>query len=205
MKNLQFPIKNTTITICSYAWEQLIAHMQSSEHEEVCGILTGKKTDTTSIKIKNYHKIRNVATDSASTFILDPKEWIQYFYNETEMIGLFHSHPNTIPVPSIEDLQQLPKFASLLSVYLIGSKIYRPSSYQRSLLETVPVVPSELEFGLYDETVINEIYFQFPNSLSFPKLLNPIIPWVNGSSVCSYTIERANSYILKPAPLIVCS
>jgi proteasome lid subunit RPN8/RPN11 len=87
---------------------------------EACGVVLGEAA-AGGIRISRFQPIRNVAPDPLHHFSLDDADWIRCVFNEPQLIGLFHSHPRTTPIPSNEDLRNLPIFAGLLQVYLIGS------------------------------------------------------------------------------------
>ncbi|WP_046225324.1 Mov34/MPN/PAD-1 family protein [Paenibacillus dauci] len=112
--------KNPTIHLASSALEQIATHMVSSPAAEVCGVLLGKKA-AGGMHIHSYHGLRNVAPDPLHHFSFAPEEWIPYCFQNNNLIGIFHSHPLTAPIPSITDTEQLPEFASMISAYLIGS------------------------------------------------------------------------------------
>lgn len=109
-----------SLYISQSVWHELIDHMNSAPAHEVCGVLLGTKT-AVGIQLHAYRRLRNVSLNPAYHFQLDPAEWIHCCYNEPNLVGLFHSHPHTAPLPSQEDLERLPDFASMISVYLIGT------------------------------------------------------------------------------------
>ncbi|WP_411345949.1 M67 family metallopeptidase [Paenibacillus sp. WLX1005] len=114
--------QKSILSISSDAYNAMIQHMTSFPDMEVCGILLGTKT-AGSTQIHSYRRLRNVAHDPLHHFTLDPQEWIDCCYRERELIGLFHSHPMTAAIPSSTDLQQLPAFAAMISIYAIGSLV----------------------------------------------------------------------------------
>ena len=95
-------------------------HLLSCYPHEACGILLGAAA-AGGMRIDTYVPMRNVAPDPLHAFIPDPKKWIDALYNETNLIGLFHSHPNASPVPSVADLNGLSALGPEFKVYLIGS------------------------------------------------------------------------------------
>ncbi|GAS80847.1 M67 family metallopeptidase [Paenibacillus amylolyticus] len=100
--------------------KEMSKHMFLSLPQEACGVLLGE-TAAGGIRISRFQPIRNVAPDPLHHFALDDAEWIRCVFSEPKLIGIFHSHPHTRPVPSVEDIQALPVFAGLLQMYLIGS------------------------------------------------------------------------------------
>ncbi|WP_440118669.1 M67 family metallopeptidase [Paenibacillus sp. QZ-Y1] len=117
-----------------YTVEQEISkHMFLSLPQEACGVVLGEAA-AGGIRISRFQPIRNVAPDPLHHFSLEDAAWIRYVFNEQQLIGLFHSHPRTKPVPSTEDLRTLPNFAGLLQVYLIGSPDLTAESQPQMLL-----------------------------------------------------------------------
>ncbi|MCW3792364.1 M67 family metallopeptidase [Paenibacillus sp. LS1] len=100
--------------------QEMSKHMFLSLPQEACGVMLGE-TAAGGIRISRFQPIRNVAPDPLHHFALDDAEWIRCVFSEPKLIGIFHSHPHTRPVPSAEDIQALPAFAGLLQMYLIGS------------------------------------------------------------------------------------
>ncbi|WP_199925713.1 Mov34/MPN/PAD-1 family protein [Paenibacillus bouchesdurhonensis] len=87
--------------------------------QEACGVLLGEATKNAAI-IEQYVPLLNVSNRPEQHFSLEPQEWVKYCYHP-QLLGLYHSHPTAPPQPSRIDLDQLPLFASLLKLYLIGS------------------------------------------------------------------------------------
>lgn len=100
---------------------------------EACGVVLGEAA-AGGIRISRFQPIRNVAPDPLHHFALEDAEWIRCVFNEPQLIGLFHSHPRSTPVPSNEDLRNLPIFAGLLQVYFIGSPDFTADTQSKMLL-----------------------------------------------------------------------
>ncbi|HBU81187.1 MAG TPA: hypothetical protein DEF35_06045 [Paenibacillus sp.] len=113
--------------------QEMSKHMFASLPMEACGVVLGEAA-AGGIRISRFQPIRNVAPDPLHHFSLDDADWIRYVFNEPQLIGLFHSHPRTTPIPSNEDLRNLPIFAGLLQVYLIGSPDLNAESQPKMLL-----------------------------------------------------------------------
>ncbi|RCX21709.1 JAB domain-containing protein similar to deubiquitination enzymes [Fontibacillus phaseoli] len=88
--------------------------------KEACGALFGHLSKETVIA-ENYLPLSNIAEDPRHAFAFDPVEWVRCCY-AADLIGIYHSHPTSLPVPSSLDIQELQHFGSLLSVYLIGGR-----------------------------------------------------------------------------------
>lgn len=101
-------------------------HMLTCYPQEACGILLGTAA-AGGMQIDSYVPMSNVAPDPLHAFVPDPREWVRTLYNETALIGLFHSHPHTAPWPSAADIKGLPALGPEFQVYLIGSPGADPS------------------------------------------------------------------------------
>ena len=86
--------------------------------KEACGVVLGESA-AGGIRISRFQPIRNVAPDPLHHFSLDQSEWIQCLFSEVTIVGIFHTHPRTLAIPSHEDLQALPNFAGMIQTYLI--------------------------------------------------------------------------------------
>ncbi|MBE9914336.1 M67 family metallopeptidase [Paenibacillus donghaensis] len=108
------------IWLCASCKKQISEHLTSGLPYETCGVLQGR-ADMDGLWIDNFIPIRNAAPDPLHHFSLHPEDWTKACLRGDGLIGLFHSHPHSPPLPSSEDLRQLPLFAGMLGVYLIGS------------------------------------------------------------------------------------
>ncbi|WKL01053.1 Mov34/MPN/PAD-1 family protein [Paenibacillus amylolyticus] len=122
--------------------QEMSKHMFISAAKEACGVMLGE-TAAGGIRISRFQPIRNVAPDPLHHFTLDDAEWIRCVFSEPKLIGIFHSHPQTRPVPSLEDLQALPAFAGLLQMYLIGSPDLTSGSRSHMHLNGYLIEPSK--------------------------------------------------------------
>ena len=111
----------------NYSVQQALGeHLLFSYPREACGILLGTAA-AGGMHIENYIPMRNVAPDPLHAFIPHPEEWIRALYLEPAPVGLFHSHPNSAPIPSYADLTGLQALGPEFSVYLIGSPSNDPA------------------------------------------------------------------------------
>ncbi|WP_434751836.1 Mov34/MPN/PAD-1 family protein [Paenibacillus amylolyticus] len=126
--------------------QEMSRHMHLSLPQEACGVVLGESA-AGGIRISRFQPIRNVAPDPLHHFSLDQTEWIQCFYSECTIVGIFHSHPYTWPIPSQEDLQSLPHFAGMLQAYLIGAPdLSTPASREMAspmLLNSYQIIADE--------------------------------------------------------------
>lgn len=114
------------------ALEQLLLHAAVQQHisdytydclpQEACGVLIGHSSAARrSVTVTQFIPIKNTAEFPLHSFHLDPVQWTRLVLTEKGIVGLFHSHPDTFPEPSGEDLLQLQSFGGMLQVYAIGS------------------------------------------------------------------------------------
>jgi len=83
--------------------EQLIEHSLKESPNEACGILAGKHA-----KVEKVFPV--ISTDKSSqTFFMDTKEQLRVMKeirsDGLEMIGIYHSHPQTEAYPSAHDVE----------------------------------------------------------------------------------------------------
>ncbi|NMI02684.1 M67 family metallopeptidase [Paenibacillus sp. SZ31] len=124
--------------------QEMSKHMFLSLPQEACGVMLGE-TAAGGIRISRFQPIRNVAPDPLHHFALDDAEWIRCVFSEPRLIGIFHSHPHTKPVPSLEDMQALPAFAGLLQMYLIGSPDLTPGLQSHMQLNGYQIESSKIQ------------------------------------------------------------
>ncbi|MFC3255672.1 Mov34/MPN/PAD-1 family protein [Paenibacillus sepulcri] len=96
---------------------QLIESSLSAYPHEACGVLTGsireplQGTSDGIVRVNAVHPIRNAAGEPLSTFSFDPHEWVRTMYriqkNRQSLVGFYHSHPASPPLPSDADLRGL--------------------------------------------------------------------------------------------------
>ncbi|WP_128101267.1 Mov34/MPN/PAD-1 family protein [Paenibacillus sp. DCT19] len=115
--------QQNTLYIPSSVEQEMSEYMFHSLPQEACGVVLGEAA-AGGIRISRFQPIRNVAPDPLHHFQLEQVEWIRCIFQEPTLIGVFHSHPRTEPLPSLEDIHSLPTFAGMLNVYLIGSPIH---------------------------------------------------------------------------------
>ncbi|RAW17202.1 hypothetical protein DC345_08925 [Paenibacillus taichungensis] len=125
--------QQNTFYIPSSVEQEMSKYMFASLPLEACGVVLGEAA-AGGIRISRFQPIRNVAPDPLHHFALEDAEWIRCVFNEPQLIGLFHSHPRSTPVPSNEDLRNLPIFAGLLQVYFIGSPDFTADTQSKMLL-----------------------------------------------------------------------
>lgn len=104
-----------------YSLQQVLGkHLLSCYPHEACGVLLGTAA-AGGMLIDTYVPMRNVAPDPLHNFTPHPEDWIRILFNESAIIGLFHSHPHSAPIPSAADYNGLTALGNEFKIYLIGS------------------------------------------------------------------------------------
>lgn len=112
--------------------QAILEHALEHPREEVCGLVVSWG--------KNKFKIiraLNLAEDRQYTFDLDPAAWLHVQPGE-EVVGIYHSHPNGPPTPSMADLSGCEATGLTWHIVSPGSGEYHsfePSGYEAPLLK----------------------------------------------------------------------
>lgn len=84
-------------------YDAMIAHVRSEYPNEGCGLVAGQAG-----KIGRIYKTTNVDPNPRVRYQIDPKELLEVFREldrqGLELIGIFHSHPQTQAYPSPTDI-----------------------------------------------------------------------------------------------------
>jgi proteasome lid subunit RPN8/RPN11 len=89
---------------------QIKAHGAASYPFEGCGLLLGRveNGDNVVAAVRPLPNTWPVEAEKPVRFLIDPKAWQQVemeaMMNELDVIGIFHSHPDDVPVASPRDL-----------------------------------------------------------------------------------------------------
>ena len=88
--------------------DTLIQHCEKDGLSESCAMLFGEHNDQ-QWNVKEVFLTRNAHTNSETSFIITPEELLQGYQlaekKQLELVGIFHSHPNTAASPSSFDKQ----------------------------------------------------------------------------------------------------
>ena len=83
--------------------DTLIQHSGKSGLSESCAMLLGTRDDQ-QWNVKEVFLTHNAHTDSEKSFIITPEELLQGYQlaekKQLELVGIFHSHPNSTASPS---------------------------------------------------------------------------------------------------------
>jgi proteasome lid subunit RPN8/RPN11 len=89
------------VKIRAAALEAIVAHARAARPAECCGVLVGAEG-----RIEEAVAGRNIA-DRPTRYLLDPQDHITARRNARrrglELVGFYHSHPHSAPVPSETD------------------------------------------------------------------------------------------------------
>jgi len=90
--------------ITRYTVEDIVAHAREARPAECCGLLLGSGTT-----IAEAVRTRNTS-DNPNRFFIDPRAHIEARREARgrglDVLGFYHSHPHSLPEPSITDLQE---------------------------------------------------------------------------------------------------
>ena len=92
--------------------ERLVRLVEEKYPLEACGIILGRR-DEENIVITNYTSFENdvSASEQGSHFAIDPLKLYEYektlVVDGNEIIGFYHSHPDTPATPSEEDKEYM--------------------------------------------------------------------------------------------------
>lgn len=118
---------------------QLLGLAQQSPNHEICGLVAMH-----SGKPSRVYPIKNIANDPTRRFEMDPQSEIAAFRHMREsgeeLFALFHSHPNSPPVPSHEDVAGMAypdAYYLIISLNIKGVLEMRAYKLYKSLLTEV--------------------------------------------------------------------
>jgi len=85
--------------------DKLVTHAISEQPSESCAMLFGKKIGD-NWNVKEVFLTQNI-DDSQTNFTISPEELLKGYQiaekNQLEIVGVFHSHPNSDAIPSNTD------------------------------------------------------------------------------------------------------
>jgi len=132
-------------SITGAAYARMAAYCLSAAPDEACGLLTASMglSGAGGAVIDGVVPIRNAAADPRRHFSFHSEDWIRAYYdaekNRQSIVGFFHSHPDSAPVPSPSDEAGWPDRNGAAYTYWIVSlwNAERPAccAYRRRTLE----------------------------------------------------------------------
>ncbi len=83
--------------------QSIIEHARKTQPSECCGVIIGE-----GIRVEQIVPVPNVANDPEHHYHMDDKTLLEMMFQtqrqNLEVIGFYHSHPRTDPIPSQEDV-----------------------------------------------------------------------------------------------------
>ncbi len=123
------------LTLSKEIHEAIKAHGQASYPFEGCGLLLGQADNGKNI-VQEIRPMKNVWPNEAEKpirFSIDPSAWqkveLEAMMAGLDVIGIFHSHPDDVPVASPRDLAwaSWPGYSYLITQVLKGKPTYSQS------------------------------------------------------------------------------
>ena len=94
-----------SIVLAQKEKDKLVTHAIDEQPSESCAMLFGKKIGD-NWNVKEVFLTQNI-DDSQSNFTISPEELLKGYQiaekNQLEIVGIFHSHPNSDAIPSNTD------------------------------------------------------------------------------------------------------
>jgi len=101
--------------------DQLLHLAQKSPDEEICGLISRDRRG-----FKKCYPVVNAADDKKHCFALDPKGQIEAMRmmreHGEELAAIYHSHPDSPPLPSLADIEQHEYPGVLYLIISLGTK-----------------------------------------------------------------------------------
>ena len=96
-----------SIVLAQKEKDKLVTHAISEQPSESCAMLFGKKVGD-NWNVKEVFLTQNI-DDSQTNFTISPEELLKGYQiaekNQLEVVGIFHSHPNSDAIPSSTDMK----------------------------------------------------------------------------------------------------
>jgi proteasome lid subunit RPN8/RPN11 len=95
--------RHAVVSIARSAWDEIHAHAARDTAHECCGLLIGREQS-----IVESWPARNVAASPAVRYEIDPQDHFAAVRRaraiDLDVVGAYHSHPRSAPIPSPTDL-----------------------------------------------------------------------------------------------------
>jgi len=103
--------------------DALIQHSEKAGISESCAMLLGTHNDQ-QWNVKEVFLTRNAHNESETSFIISPEELLQGHQlaekKQLELVGIFHSHPNTVALPSNMDKKYMIVYGDIPWIIFSG-------------------------------------------------------------------------------------
>lgn len=160
-------------------------HARQAYPKESCGLII--KT----AEGRDYYPCKNIATKN-SDFILDPEDYAKA-EDLGEVLAVVHSHPDTLPNPSMADRVSCGLWGLewLIVSYPDVSECWlKPENYQ------APLLGREFSHGILDCYTLIKDYYQRELLITLPEFKRDNLWWENkeGNSLYEENFEKAGFY-----------
>lgn len=85
-------------------YKKIIEEAKKGKPNEVCGILAGKNYE-----VFKVYKMKNISDNPRFCYFMSPEEQLKVFKEIRglgfELVGIYHSHPESDPYPSKRDVE----------------------------------------------------------------------------------------------------
>lgn len=158
---------NEAVKLPQSVYDAIIAHAREGKPEEVCGIVRGEGLTATQAQ-----RAQNMAEDRVIHYEVDTKTLLEFTRYEDEMVGVYHSHPESEAYPSATDawIAEYPN-----KIYFICSLEHDDAPVVRAYRMTAHFweldVPGLQESLAFYETRPNLFAYHQPDAEPPPALL----------------------------------
>ena len=167
---------------------QIADHAQADRPNEVCGLLAGRGN-----QILEAIPVQNIAEQPKTRYQMEPTEQIralkQIEKDDLEWLGIYHSHPNSAPIPSPTDIS---KSTDSSLIHMIVSLKSRKPALKAWQIDETSITPIDLIF-----------HTQSPNQDAHEPLSNSQkVAIILTSIICVILLLVISFTLLPPAPEI---
>ena len=129
--------------------DTLIQHCEKAGSSESCAMLLGKH-NVQQWNVKEVFLTRNADTNSEETFTISPEDLL-YGYKlaeekHMELVGIFHSHPNSAATPSNTDRKFMKLNGNIPWIIFSGINIDFKAYILDEDIEEIPIKIMERHF-----------------------------------------------------------
>ena len=94
------------LTLSNSNYQKIIAHGLAGKPLEICGLLVGQR-DGEDATVSEVHRVDSTAP-SEITYSMDGLQYMKIDVDARargrEIVGIYHTHPATVPYPSVTDV-----------------------------------------------------------------------------------------------------
>lgn len=96
------------LIIPAHLWEKILSHAKEQAPKECCGYLLGRREGESNV-VEEVFPMQNTHPQPKEHFSFSPKEQLRVLreYSHLQIIGIYHSHPSSDPIPSQEDKEYM--------------------------------------------------------------------------------------------------